>query len=222
MGSVVHQPLPSLSNLNQNNGACSNLLASQSLMLLAPTNYFHNQMDVGCKRPPRNYLPIQTSPILPQYNPIYSPAHPSLMEAATSQAHIGFFGHMTGRISSLWIPLQAKHYQDSDNSRSAFVWAKRLCQQLIQVSHSLWTARNQQIKSIRLSQELLQLDMDIRSQFDLGTQNLSPSDHFYVTRLSPDHGFDLTSVLGMDISDKRLWLSAIQEARTHYSQPTLT
>jgi len=59
----------------------------------------------------------------------------------------------------------------------------------------------------------LQLNLAIRDQFDLGVQDLLPVDQFYVLRESENQGFNLESVLAMDLSDKRLWLSAVQDAR---------
>jgi len=107
---------------------------------------------------------------------------PPLMAAATSQARIGLFGLMTGRLSSLWLPVQAMHYHSSNSSRLAMVWAKRLCQQLIQFLHTIWVAQNQQTKALHSAQEVLQVDADIRHQFELGTQNVPPTDHFYVVQ----------------------------------------
>jgi len=83
----------------------------------------------------------------------------------------------------------------------------------------MWLLCNQQIKSLWIAQEISQLDLAIRDQFNLGLQDLLPADQFYVVRESDSQGFDLASVLAMDISDKRLWLAAIQDARER-SRPT--
>jgi len=141
------------------------------------------------------------------------------MQAAAAQDRIGLFVFLLGRLSSHWIGVQASYYSQSGNSRSATLWAKRLCQQLLQFSHNLWLSRNHQVKAIRQTQELTQLDLAIREEFAQGTTSLLPVDHFYVRPIAPGHGFDLQSVLAMDISDKRLWLSALRDARSR-GQPS--
>jgi len=142
-----------------------------------------------------------------------SQAPHSVYAAAFSQDKIGIFGLLTGRLSSLWISVQSQHYLALASTRIAMLWAKRLCQQLLSFSHSMWLLCNQQIKSLWIAQEISQLDLAIRDQFNLGLQDLLPTDQFYVVRESDSQGFDLASVLAMDISDKCLWLATIQDAR---------
>jgi len=138
---------------------------------------------------------------------------PQLHKAALAQDHIGLFDFLMGRIPSLWLMIQAHYLSSLESNPTALMWAKQFCQQLLQFSHSLWLSHSIQIKSLWQDQELLQLNLAIRAQFDLSVQDLLPTDHFYVIRESENQGFDLESVLAMDLSDKHLWLSAIQDAR---------
>jgi len=145
-------------------------------------------------------------------------ATPLVLNAAIAQDGIGLFGLLTGRLSSQWITIQAHHLSQIGSSRTASVWAKRLCQQLLHFSHSLWSSWNQQIKSIRQAQEIQELDAEIQAEFTRGTDSLLPIDHFYVTLSMSGQGFDLPSVLAMDTPDKRLWLAALRDA--HSRGPT--
>ena len=119
---------------------------------------------------------------------------------------------MVGRLASDWQPLQAMHYSSLGSSRSAALWAVRLCRQLIQISHALWLARNQQVLEARQVQESLTVRQDILAQFQLGTQNLLPADQFHV--IPGPHGFSLDRVLNLSLEDQVLWLQAVRNARS--------
>jgi len=151
-----------------------------------------------------------------------SQATPLTQLVASMQADIGLFGFFLGHLSSYWLTIQQHYYATIGSSRVATTWAKCLCQQLLQFTYTLWISCNQQIKSIWQNQELQQLDQAILEQFQLGMQNLATSNHFYVIQSPPGQGqgFDLPSVLAMDITDKRLWLSAISDARARVQNVT--
>ncbi len=132
--------------------------------------------------------------------------------AACDQDQIGFFGFMVGRLASKWIGIQEIHYSSIGSTRSAALWMSRLCRQILLMSHALWVSRNNQVNSILRQRELSATTDAIRSQFQQGTTNLLPIDHFYVT--PGPQGFSLQQVLDLPLDDQQLWLHAVSNART--------
>jgi len=135
----------------------------------------------------------------------------SCSSAALAQDQIGFFGLMVGRIATAWIPIQASYYVSIGSHCSASLWAVRLCRQLVQFTHAIWLARNQQVLEARCSREFQQARSEILEQFHLGIHSLLPVDQFYVA-LGP-HGFSQERVLNMTLDDQLLWLQALRNAR---------
>jgi len=132
--------------------------------------------------------------------------------AAQDQDNIGLFGFLVGRIALKWTAIQALHYTEIDSPRSAVLWTSRLCRQLILLSHAMWLSRNHQVCLAQHQQELTSTREAIHIQFQQGTTNLLPVDHFYITP-GPD-GFSLQQVLDLPIDDQLLWLHAVSNART--------
>jgi len=137
--------------------------------------------------------------------------------AASTQDQIGFFPFMLGCLSPQWELLQSVYWSSSRGQRSSHLWAKRLCLQLLHLTHSVWVSRNQQLQVHRESAEQQLAEATIRQEFERGTLNLLPQDTFYVQRSSPFEGFTLASVLALPLPDQQLWIHSIQNARARGS-----
>jgi len=146
-----------------------------------------------------------------------SPRSPA-MDAASNQSLIGFFNTLLGCLSPKWESLQAQYWVDTNSSRSPRLWAKRLCAQLLHLTHSMWVARNQHLQDLTLESLTTSTQLLIRQEFDLGVQDLLPPDRFYVLPSTNSDGFSLDRVLAMPLPDQQLWLSAVRSARTRGSQ----
>jgi len=139
--------------------------------------------------------------------------HASILSlpAALAQDQIGFFGLMVGRLATAWIPLQERYYSSISSQRSASLWAVRVCRQLLQVTHALWIARNQQVLAARQAQDIQLTRQSVVEQFRLGLLHLLPVDQFYVT--PGPQGFSEARVLNLTLEDQVLWLNAVRNAR---------
>jgi len=135
---------------------------------------------------------------------------PLCFMAAQDQDKIGFFGLMTGHISTKWLSLQAAHYSATGSSCSATLWMVHLCHQLIQVTPTLWLSHNKQVQAICHQQDLTSTLATIHAQFRQGIWDLLLADYFYVTP-GPE-GFTLRQVLDLPLDDQKLWLHAVQNA----------
>jgi len=137
-------------------------------------------------------------------------ASPLYHFAAADQDQIGFFGLSVGHLASSWLPLQAAYFTSIGSQKSAMLWAVWLCWQLLQVTHAIWIAWNQQIFEVRQQQETESVHHDILEWVHLATQNLLPVDRFYVT--PGPNGFSQARVLGLPLDDQITWLQAVHNA----------
>jgi len=144
--------------------------------------------------------------------------HSPAMAAASHQAEIGFFNTLLGCLSPQWESLQAQYWGTTNSSRSSCLWAKRLCTQLLHMSHSMWLARNQQLQTLNLETLTASTQVQIRHKFKLGVQNLLPQDHFYILPSTTIDGFSLDRILDMPLPDQQLWLSSVRSARSRGAQ----
>ncbi len=151
-------------------------------------------------------------------NPFSTMPRSPATTAASHQAKIGFFNTLLGCLSPDWESLQAQHWSTSNSSKSSRLWAKRFCAQLLQVSHSMWLSRNQELQSLNLANLTSSTQEQIRHEFNLGVQNLLPQDRFYVLPSTTFDGFSLDRVLNMPLSDQQLWLTSIRSARSRGAQ----
>jgi len=140
-------------------------------------------------------------------------ATPLCYLAALDQDAIGFFGCMVGRLSLSWNPIQASFYASCHSQCSVWLWAVWLCRQLLQLSHVMWCARNDQVLAARQGLADLALRNDVIQQFQLGTSHILPAGLFYVT--PGPHGFSQDQVLALSSDDQLLWLQALRNARLH-------
>jgi len=140
-------------------------------------------------------------------------ARDSCLAAAQDQDLIGFFGTMVGCLSSRWESAQASYWLSHHSSKSPKLWAHQLCQRLLNATHATWLLRNQQIQSHLLETRTQDLLTAICSEFDLGHQNLLPSDQFYLSQDPDSDGFSLQQVLDLPLPDQQLWLHLVQQAR---------
>jgi len=145
-----------------------------------------------------------------------SPCSP-LHQASTAQHSIGFFNLLLSCLTPQWEVLQQQHWLTLGITRSPCYWARGICLQLLQVTHTLWTSRNQQLQELQHSLQSQSIQDAIRSEFKLGISHLLPCDHFYITQISRSEGFSLDYVLSLPLADQQLWLHALQSARTHGS-----
>jgi len=139
-------------------------------------------------------------------------------DAASDQSLISFFNMLLGCLSPKWESLQAQYWLDKNSSCSPRLWAKRLCAQLLHLTHSMWITRNQQLQDLTLESLTTLTHLLIQQEFELGIQDLLPNDRFYVLSSTDSEGFSLDRVLAMSLPDQQLWLSAICSARTRGSQ----
>jgi len=151
-------------------------------------------------------------------SPFSTPPRSPAATAASHQTEIGFFNTLLGCLSPDWESLQAQYWATTHSSRSSRLWAKRLCAQLLQVSHSMWLARNQELQSQSLASLTSTTQEQIHQEFELGIQNLLPQDRFYVLPSTTIDGFSLDRVLTMPLPDQQLWLSSVQSARSRGAQ----
>jgi len=80
------------------------------------------------------------------------------------------------------------------------------------MSHALWVSRNNQVNLLLRQRDLLATLDAICSQFQQGTTNLLPIDHFYV--MPGPQGFLLQQVLDLPLDDQQLWLHAVSNVHT--------
>jgi len=135
--------------------------------------------------------------------------HPPVAHAARDQDSIGIFGLLVGHFASPWTHIQEHHYQMTSNQCSAALWSV-LCQQLLQMTHNLWTNHNQAVLQAQQQVALATSCQEIIDQFNLGLQHLLPEDHFYV--LPGPQGFTLDQIFALPLEDQQLWLQAIHNA----------
>jgi len=147
-----------------------------------------------------------------------SNAHRSCQLAAHAQDQIGFFGLLLGRLSTHWETLQMQYGQQQNHPRSASTWAKGLCLQLLHITHGMWLLRNQQVQASLLAAQSQSLEDAIWHEFALGTAHLLLQDQFYISTDESMDGFTLQYVLSLPLSDQRLWLQSLQQARTRGTQ----
>jgi len=145
-------------------------------------------------------------------------ARDSCRVAAQDQDSIGFFGTMVGRLSPQWALSQAHYWRTNLCLKSPKHWAGQLCQRLLQATHATWLFRNQQIQSNLLETQTQDVLTAIRREFEIGHQNLLPTDHFYLSRELDVEGFSLQHVLDLPLPDQQLWLHAVQQARARGSR----
>jgi hypothetical protein len=136
-------------------------------------------------------------------------AHP----AAVAQDRIGWVHFTEGKISKHWKAIQSDYYHTLESPRSAHQWASGLVANLLAMTHSQWTHRNNILhacdtQGIRLRQTQ-ELDSNIRQQFHLGSAGLLARDFHLIER-------GLDSVLHMATSGKMSWLSSIRVARENF------
>ena len=111
--------------------------------------------------------------------------------------------------------IQQDYYTEKGSRRTGASWVKKLCNKLINATHSLWTKRNsfehdkQQHGLLEI--EDLRLDTAIRRQFALGSDSLHSSDKYLFDRSR----LDLWAQNGAYI---RAWLSTVLIARGEYEQ----
>ena len=134
---------------------------------------------------------------------------PHYADAIASQQRIGSQGLLEGRLSLLWLPLQAEYFQEIGSSRSTNTWASQLSSQLILVGHSMWTHRN----SIRHSDEGVQnrdlsaqVNAGIIEQFELGLENLPSRYHQFLAA-------GLHRILARPLVSRRDWLHLVSSKR---------
>ncbi len=119
---------------------------------------------------------------------------------------------MVGQLAVKWIGVQEIHYSSIGSTCSATLWMSWLCRQILLMSHALWVSWNNQVNLLLRQIDLLATIDAIRSQFQQGTTNLLPIDHFYVT--PGPQGFLLQQVLDLPLDDQQLWLHAVSNVRT--------
>ena len=137
--------------------------------------------------------------------------------AAEAQSKIGWDNMLFGRVATAWMHLQSEHYQQTKSRRSPDRWAADMVYKLLQLSHSLWMARNGILHERDAQGQLLQEGQSLRNKiterFEKGKQALLPGDY----HLLESHSLEV--LLGMSPSYKFTWLGAItlahQSARDH-------
>jgi len=115
-------------------------------------------------------------------------------DAASDQSLIGFFNMLLGCLSPKWESLQAQYWLDKNSSCLPHLWAKRLCAQLLHLTHSMWLTHNQQLQDLTLELLTTLTQLLIQQEFELGVQNLLPHNHFYVLPSTNSKGFSLDQV----------------------------
>ena len=137
------------------------------------------------------------------------------MAAARDQDKIGWHNFLEGRISTLWRKLQHKHLRAEGSRRSSRRWASSLVANLLEITHSTWTARNDIVhekaaNGLRLA-EAAQLEADIRSEFEVGDDNLDDDDKWLLE-------LGLDTVLEMHGHEQHNWLQELRLARQEQAQ----
>ena len=140
-------------------------------------------------------------------------AAPSIAAAARAQDIIGWHNLTEGRISKLWRRRQHRHLQAQHSQRSSDKWAQGLVSNLLEVSHAMWTKRNNIVhekaaNGLRLA-EAQQLEEEIRLEFEIGHDGLHEDDKWLL-----NDGID--SVLSLTGYDQQTWLTDIRLAREEY------
>ena len=146
----------------------------------------------------------------------------SVDRAIWEQTQIGWDNLLRGRISTRWRFIQAQHYQSEQSRRSPDRWAADIIYRLLQISHSLWTTRNNIVherdQQGLLLQEGISLNDSITEEYSSGWESLLPEDQHLIKERTLDR------ILRMPPPDKYTWLGAIRLAKNlatrHYSTET--
>jgi hypothetical protein len=138
---------------------------------------------------------------------------PSTLHAAQAQDAIGWVHLTEGKLSRHWRHLQTTHYHSSASPRCPKKWAAGLITNLLLVTHTQWTHRNNTLharneQGLKIS-EGRELQTAIEAEFALGASDLHAHDQHYITR-------GLATVLALPATNKKAWLSGIRLARQSF------
>jgi len=139
-------------------------------------------------------------------------ASPGYTLAAQDQASIGNFCTSMGCLAQAWKPLQAQYLKSIGSLRSTSHWFAQFARKLLEFSHSIWSYRNSVLHAQNeqgRAAALRHLQSQIDLQFSLGTRDLLPADHVYISR------FSTILLRRLPLPDQERWLAAIQLAREH-------
>ena len=134
-------------------------------------------------------------------------------KAAVQQDQIGWDNLLFGRIAIGSRQIQTQHLRDTHSKRTIGRWCGNLVEHLLQLSHSLWKARND-ILHERDEQCLLrdaseQVRTSILAAFAAGPNTLPGPDRYLLEDYTPARVFSLL------VTDKHNWLSAVKSAQDY-------
>lgn len=151
----------------------------------------------------------QDSPCCPLS--ILNSPDPDLPYAFAQQLSFGTSNFWHGRHTRLWECIQSAHYHSVSSHRSGRAWAAGLVRHILEVSHSVWLARNDIVHARHLRGTNIvdssQLTAAITEQFSLGSSSLLAADkHLLDSR-------PIATILALPADQKRLWLASLTLAR---------
>jgi len=116
-----------------------------------------------------------------------------------------------GCLSPLWEQAQATFWIAKHSKCSPQHWAKGLCLQLLNLTHSSWVARNQLYQELSSLLQCRTLEAMIQQEFTLGLCHLLPSNHFLIQPSSAFKGFSLEKVLRLLLYCQHSWSRIARE-----------
>ena len=142
---------------------------------------------------------------------VFTEPHEQAHQALVQQTALGQSNTLLGRLSTLWHPIQAKHYQATNARCSADSWIKDMIWRLLKISQTMWITRNnilhEKDKQGLLLEEGRTLQEEIEIQYRQGKATLLATDQGLIDNYS------LEGLTKSDPSDKYTWLGAIKLAR---------
>ena len=142
--------------------------------------------------------------------PSMFPTAHGIRDAVEEQKEIGWDNFMLGRWSNKWQTVQKNHLNSIGSKRSPKRWTAAIIRQFMLTCWDIWDFRNTLIhgKGGRLAKlQNRLLDTRIRQEFEIGTKELLPIDHYLITTHSMRRMLDDT------LLQKELWLRCIGLSR---------
>ena len=137
--------------------------------------------------------------------------HQNTRRAAHQQLLVGTTELWKGRLARRWIDAQTEAFQNYAPWNDGATWARRVTQAIWNTIYTIWAKRNailHETQSWHQTQNIEQVDQHTREEWMAGFDDLPAEDQHLVKELTVE------GTLALDPLERRMWLGAIQLART--------
>ena len=136
---------------------------------------------------------------------------PTAILAAADQDEIGWAATMEGRLSRSWRPIQDDYYRQIRSRRTSQRWMILTVEALWTLTHSIWIARCNTVKTMERAAELHCTQSTIDSQIRSLYANYRPDNYMANDRyLFEDKSMEAR--LATQYDEKEIWLQAVSWA----------